>query len=251
MVDTEIGPLPADLWGLLGKPAPAQPAAAVQRQPLAAPQSPARPPEPRGDSLSQAIQRAEASPQPNRPAPLTGPNQDQKQPPAAPAGESLQRQPLAASQPDRAHRDAPLQERESASPLAAHEAAPRAVGQQAAAPNAAPAQPPAASASAAPIQRTVIINDFEATVPAAQGEAQTSPAGQAPAASGDDGSSGSGESAESAPAAQTGGESAATQNASAQQAGAPQPDLDDIARQVYSEVKNRLMVEWERLRRRL
>ena len=107
---------------------------------------------------------------------------------------------------------------------------------------------PAPTAPADAVQRTVIINDFETRVtpstPGANG-------GQTPAQGPQSSQSTGGEAGEDFSIAEQ-------QTARPTPAGQPPatqapagPDLDEIARQVYAEVKNRLQVEWERLRRRL
>jgi hypothetical protein len=154
LVDTDIGLLPADLWGLLGQSAPGS-ALSAQRRPLF-------------DSAVQASQPNEAGQPSQRPAGTPDP----------------------------------------------------------------------------PIQRTVIINDFETQAsPSRPAVADGQAAADSPQASQSaDGAEGEAFSSAQQPAADS-------STPPEQQPAAP--DLDDIARQVYSEVKNRLKVEWERLRRKM
>jgi hypothetical protein len=105
-----------------------------------------------------------------------------------------------------------------------------------------PASPP--SSGPAPLQRAVQINDLSAAVVETASESQEGAAAQP-------GSAPDGQPEDHA-ASTPGGEGSPPDGAddAAPLQSAAQPDLDEIARQVYVEIKHRLQVEWERLRRK-
>jgi hypothetical protein len=176
-VETEIGPLPADLWKLIGQTPPVaagdNPALATSEMPL--------PIEPDNAAAVQPFQSVPAAAHPAQALETPG------GPPAGPA--AVQRQAVPA---------------EAGSPLE-------------------PGAPPSLPEVAAPVSPIA-----QSTFPVQRQAEAVEPAGDT----------------------QAGGPAEGGQPA-AGNAGAPEMDMDELARKVYGEIQRRLALEWERIRRRL
>lgn len=180
LVQTEIGPLPADLWTLIGQPIPAQ-------------QKPAQ------------TRTAEARPPQTRPIQATD---------EAPAASTVPSAPT--------------------SPAPRAESLPAFSNSPSGIPTGHASEPPAGQSHAATpapitVQRSVVVEDVSVE-PAAE---QTGPAAESAAAD------------QPAPAG-----ASASQPANQTPAPTNALDLDELARQVYAELRNRLQMDWERIRRK-